>query len=278
MTDGENIIDVSDATFETEVIHRSQYRPVVVDFWAPWCGPCRVLGPMLEKLAADPSLDFVLAKVNVDDNPQVSMRYQVQGIPAVKAFVDGEVADEFVGVQPEQRVRQFIEKLVPREEDLAFREASSLLATRHWVEAEVAFRELLDSHPQHIGAMLGLARALLAQGLGCEAEELLRSVRQGPQMVQADRLLPLAAYLCAIDLQVDDPDIEPVEAQYRQAGRLLQRGNVAAAMDGYLDVLRKDRQFRNGEPKNLLLGIFELLGEDDPLTQSYRRELAMVLF
>ena len=179
MANGENIIDVTDASFESDVIYRSQSKPVVVDFWAPWCGPCRMLGPILEKLAADPTLDFILAKVNVDENPQISMRYQVQGIPAVKAFVDGEIADEFVGALPEARVRQFIEKLIPGEADLAFREANSLLATRHWAEAENAFRELLDSYPLHTAARLGLARALLAQGLGCEAQDLLRAVRVG---------------------------------------------------------------------------------------------------
>jgi putative thioredoxin len=206
------------------------------------------------------------------------MRYQVQGIPAVKAFVDGEVTDEFVGALPESRVRQFIEKLVPGEADLAFREAKSLLATRHWPEAEDAIRELLDSYPQHHGARLGLARSLLAQGLGCEAQELLEEIRQGSELVQADRLLPLAKHLCNLESELDYLDIEPIEAQYWQAGRLLQRGNVEAAMDGYLDILRQDKQFRRGEPKKILLGLFELLGDNDPLTESYRRELAMILF
>jgi putative thioredoxin len=180
MAGTENIIEVSDATFEYDVIQKSQDKPVVVDFWAPWCGPCRVLGPILEQLASDPTFDFILAKVNVDDNPNISMRYRVQGIPAVKAFVDGKVVNEFVGAQPEPRVRQFIQSLVPNEADLALRSAKSLLATRHWPEAEDALREMLVDYPHHGEANLNLAKSLLGQAMGCEAESLLKEGLKTP--------------------------------------------------------------------------------------------------
>ncbi len=275
-----NIIDVTEPNFEYDVIQQSYDLPVIVDFWATWCAPCRILTPILEQLAADPGHIFVLAKLNVDQNPNIAMRYQVQGIPVVMAFREGQVVAEFSGALPEPRVRQFIQKVAPSAADKHLSEANSLLATRHWVAAENAFREILSKHPFHPAATVNLARALLAQGQGCEAVRLLKSVSDGPEWMQAKTLTPLARYLCDSS-QLDEGWEETavlIEVQYRQVSRILERGNFAAAMDGLLDVLRQDKNYRSGEAKAVMLGIFELLGDVDPLIQAYRRELASVLF
>lgn len=279
MSEAENVIQVTELTFEADVIQRSYDVPVVVDFWAPWCGPCHMLTPILERLAADPAHNFVLAKVNVDSNPNLSVRFQVQGIPAVKAFREGQVVSEFTGAQSEGRVRQFIQKVAPSDLDKALNQANSLLVTRHWAEAEAAYRVILRQRPNLPLAHLNLARALIGQGNPCEALPHLEKCNDGAEAIAAQKLWPLADYLCRVDSQLfdDEPDA-PMEAQYQQAARLWLRGNAEAALDGLLDVLRQQKRFRKGEPRLVLLGIFELLGDDDPLTQTYRRELASVLF
>ncbi|MDX1415860.1 MAG: thioredoxin [Candidatus Promineifilaceae bacterium] len=278
MDGAEKIIEVTDESFEFDVIKKSHEKPVVVDFWAPWCGPCRMLGPILERAANNPALDFVLAKINVDENPNIAMRYRVQSIPAVKAFVDGRVADEFVGALSEAKVQEFIQGIIPNEADLALRAANSFLATRHWIEAEEAYREILVDFPNFADAGLNLAKALLAQAQGCEAQELLERCRNSARVVSAERLLPLANYLCRYETEPEDLDIEPIEALYRHAGFLLKQGNLEAAMDGLLEVLRQDKTYKTGEAKDVMLALFELLGDGDPLTQAYRSELASVLF
>lgn len=274
-----NIVNVDEASFQVEVLERSHEVPVVVDFWAPWCGPCRVLGPLLERLAIEAGGTFRLAKVNVDENPNLSIRYGVRGIPAVKAFSGGEVRGEFVGAQPEAAVRRFIERLVPNPAEQAVAEARSLLATRHWREAEASFRSVRQEDETNAPAALGLLQALLMQGEGREALEVLSDFPPSTEWAKAEELRPLAEFLA--DSEAANPiedEASPLLAGLHQAGRLIARGNLPGAMDGLLDILRQDKNYRNGLPRKVLLGIFALLGDDDPLTREYRDELASVLF
>jgi putative thioredoxin len=272
----EHILDVSEASFEREVLLRSHEMPVVVDFWASWCMPCKVLGPLLERLAIEGGGIFRLAKVDVDQNPNLALRFGVRGIPAVKGFRNGDVTAEFVGAQPEAVVRRFIQGLAPTEADQALERAKGLLATHHWPEAEAGFREVLAREEASGPAAIGLAHSLLMQGKGNEALALLKGFPPSNEVVMAERLLPLAELLAEAERPANGGD--PLEAGLHQAGRLIARGNLPAAMDGLLDILRQDKRYRGGLPKNILLALFTLLGDDDPLTRQYRDELASVLF
>jgi putative thioredoxin len=196
----------------------------------------------------------------------------------VKAFRDGKVVAEFVGAQPEAKVREFIKKVAPSEADRALQEAKSFLATRHWAQAEYVFRRVLDRQPGNGAAALGLVKALIAQGKGCEAAELLENFPAGDEIASAEKLNALARLLCAVeapDAPLEDTDQAML---YYQSARLLRAGQLEAGMDGLLEVLRQNKTYRKGEPRLVMLGVFELLGEDDPLTREYRNELASVLF
>jgi putative thioredoxin len=274
----EYIQDVDESTFESEVLLRSHEVPVVVDFWATWCGPCRTLGPMLERMAIEAGGAFRLARVDVDNNPRLATRYGIQGIPAVKAFRQGQVAGEFVGAQSETMVRRFIDRLAPSSASRALEEARSLLATRHWAEAEVAFRAILDTSEIDPSASLGLLKSLLMQGKGAEAERVALEFPAGPESGEAEKLKPLAQALADVDRNPEVADGEPLAVGLHQSARLIARGNLPAAMDGLLDILRQDKSYRKGLPRQLLLALFLLLGDEDPLTRQYRDELASVIF
>ena len=277
MANSEHILDVSESDFEYNVLIYSQTVPVVVDFWAEWCGPCRTLGPILARLAKEAGGGFRLAKINVDENPNLARRYNVSSIPMVKAFRDGHVVSEFVGVQPEPRVREFLRALAPSPMDLLLEKGQSLLGLKEWRQAEIICREYLENFPHHSGATLGLVKSILFQGRGGEALSLIRSFPDGKDYNRAENMQTLATALAR--LQAEQTYLEDdLEAAYMNALRLILRGNFPAAMDGMLDILRQDKHYRQGEVRKVLIGVFELLGDEDALTRQYRNELAMILF
>ncbi len=270
------IIDVTEADFEYEVIQYSQQTPVVVDFWAEWCIPCKTLSPILTKLTEESQGEFRLAKVDVDESPKLAQRYNVRGIPAVKGFRDGQMVAEFTGSPPEPQVRKFLNELIPSPSDLQLDKGESLLTMEKWGRAEEAFQQALDERKEQPGALLGLTKCLLAQGKGIEALNILNHFPASREFSSAQQLRPLAEALAS---QAQLPESETlIDATYSRALHLVSRGNLAAAMDGLLAVLKEDKRYRDDKARQVMVSIFEILGNQNPLTRQYRAELASVLY
>ena len=273
----EYIKTVTESDFEYEVIAYSKQVPVIVDFWAEWCRPCKTLTPVLEKYAVEAQGKFRLAKVNVDDNPNLALRYDIRSIPNVKAFRDGQVVSEFLGLQPEPRVKEFIRNLAPSQIDLLLEKGQSQLEVMNWTEAGRSFSQFLAKSPDQTAGLLGLLKALVMQGNFAAARKIITEFRASQEYSHMQILIPLLTALERESSATVRSDNE-LDAAYQNSLRLIMRGNIAAAMDGIIDILRRDKHYHQDEARQILLGIFEVLGDNQPLTQQYRNELAMVLF
>lgn len=278
-------IEVGDADFEREVLQRSEETPVVVDFWASWCAPCRVLGPVIERLAAEYQGQFILAKVNVDEAPAISTALGIQGIPAVKGFRDGALVGEFTGAQPENVVRQFLAGVLPTEADLLAREAAAAVASGDLAGGEIKYQEALARESHHPRALLGLARLLAERAETAAALELLdRVLPSAPVAGEAQRFA--AELRTRADGGGDESALrqrladDPADLHARlNLGRFLAaQGRYEAALAELLALVQRDPHFDDDAGRKAMVDIFTLLGPDDPLTDHFRSELAKALY
>ena len=271
------IIDISEDNFEHEVLNYSYHSPVVVDFWAQWCVPCRVLEPMLQKMAIESAGRFRLARVNVDENPKLAERMKVNNLPAIKAFVDGRIISEFTGVLPESNLRDYLSHLSLAEGHLLLEKGRSQLMDHLWQDAEETFRTYLEQSPVQPTALLGLAKSLLMQAKAHEALMILDDFPASQEYASAMLLKPLINEYLWLQTQNTSLD-SPLDAAYQNGLRLSMKGNILPALDGFLDILRKNKHYRDGIVKDVFLGLLSLLGEADPDVRQYRSELSNVLF
>jgi putative thioredoxin len=232
-------IDVTDATFQTEVIERSMHTPVVVDLWAPWCGPCQTIGPILERVIAATEGKVVLVKVNVDENPEVSRAFEIQSIPAVYALRDGQVADGFVGAYPEHVIEEFVTGLLPSEE-------AQLVAQLLAAGDEASLRQALTLEAGNEDVIVALGDLLVEQG---HAEEALALLARIPE---SDRTRKVAAAARLGQRPADDYD---------------------AQLDALLDTVKGD-----DDARQQFVDILELMGPEDPRTAQYRKRLTARLY
>jgi putative thioredoxin len=284
---GPHTVDVDVASFDAVVIEGSKKVPVVVDFWAPWCAPCRALTPTLEKLAAEYDGRFVLAKVNSDENAELSQRYGVRGIPAVKAFIDGQVADEFTGAQPESGVRQFLERFVLSAADELRDEAARVYGeSRDADKALALLAEAEALEPANDDVRVDRAAVLADSGRHDEARSVLDAL---PPLAQMDERVN--ALKAKLDLAAGAADASSaqeldkriaanendLDARLQLAHRRAGERNFREALEQLLEIVQRDRGFQDDVGRKTMLKIFELLGGQGELVSEFRRRLARSL-
>jgi putative thioredoxin len=253
------VFDVNEAEFEQRVVERSRELPVVVDFWAEWCGPCRTLSPALESAASEREGEVELAKVDVDANQGLAAAFGVQGIPAVKAFRDGQIVDEFTGAIPPARVDSFFDKLVPSHADRLVRAGD-----------EASLRAALEADPRHLGAAQRLGQMLLARGDAAEALELLGDF-QGDFLAEGLAARARLSSAAGDGAEGDDDGL-------RQAFAAWDDGDHESALEGLQDALSGEQNpERRDEIRKAMVAIFTELGADHPLAREHRRRLAAAL-
>lgn len=279
-----NIIDVGEADFERDVLQASKDRPVVVDFWAPWCGPCRMLGPVLEKLVAARNGAVVLAKVNVDTAQRLAAAFGIEGIPAVKAFRDGRVVSEFVGVLAERQLIQFLDSLAPSQGEQLLKQAA---LTEDPTQAEKLYRQALEQDRNLDSARLELAKLLLKRNKLDEIDDLLEPFSgEGERGEEAQGLKAQAflrqnaAKLGSLNELRRQQTAEPASARHRYdlGLALAAAGNYAEALPLLLSAAERDLKLASGPVREAMVQVFIAMGVRHPLADEYRRKLSELLY
>ncbi len=266
-------MEISD--FQADVIENSRGQPTVVDFWAPWCGPCRILGPVLEKLEKEAAGAWRLAKLNTDETPEVASRYGISGIPAVKMFVDGNVVAEFVGALPEARVKSWLEDNLPSASRELVSEGAAAYEQGDSPTAHRLAAQVLGSDPANLDAMMLLARAVVFTDPSRAIELAGRAAAGKPTLYESGQAVETIAGLVAATTVL--PEGAGRET-YATAVEALSAGRVDSAVPLFIEVIRKDKHYADDAARKALIAIFRVLGDNHPVTRANRRSFEMAVF
>lgn len=281
------IFDVDEAEFDQKVVRASFERVVVVDFWAAWCGPCRILGPVLEQVVSGLGDRTALAKVDVDRNQRLALQYQVRGIPAVKIFRDGQVVNEFVGALPRPEVEALLKPLVPNEADDLLKEADALAERGDSASAGDLYEKVLQARPDDERAILGLAQTFLSARRYPRVRELAGRIQEGsPIYDRARAMLKHVEFAescqasggraaCAGKVASNPEDLE---ARFDLAACCAAEGDYAGALESWLWVVERKKGFRDGAAREAMVSVFHLLGQNHPTVGDYPQRLYRALY
>jgi putative thioredoxin len=281
-----NIVDVSDQAFDVTVIQESYKRIVIVDFWAPWCGPCKTLTPLLERLADQYEGKFLLARVDSDENPDLAKKYQVRGIPNLKAIDCGEIINEFSGAAPEAQLRQFIDQCIPSDAEKLHRAARKLMELEDWHAAKKQLSEAQIIEPDNDEIRISQIEAAIALQQIDQANEHLMNIK--PVYKLEDRVKGLISKLELMEHSKNAPSEKDLRGLIEQNPRdldirltlsktLLAEENYQDALDVLLDVVKIDRNYKDDIGRKKIIEVFNLIGHDHVLTKKYRKTLAALL-
>lgn len=268
-------LETNSARFATDVIEASQQQPVLVDFWAPWCGPCRMVGPVLEKLAAEAGGRWLLVKVNTDENQDLAARYQISGIPAMKLFRDGSVVAELTGALPEREMRRWLDEQIPSRQRTTLDAARAAKAEGRTEEARQLAEAVLAETASDAEATLLLAELALP-GDPAGARRLLDGL--APRDVDVDERVDAIRDLAAFASRNGDSAAEGPLRRYLEGARALREGRFADTAEALLEVIRADRTLDDDGARRALVALFAWLGDEHDVTRLYRPKLASALF